>query len=145
MWLTGIFSLLVIATIVLLYKEFLVLSFDPMLAATLRLPAVWLNYLLLILIAVAIVVSLQTVGVALMVAMLITPPATAALLTRRLPSMMALAATIGAISSVIGLYLSFYFSIASGAAIVLVCTAFFVLAMLFAPRKGWLARRLQTA
>ena len=145
LWLTGIFSLLVIATIILLYKEFLVLSFDPMLAATLRLPATWLNYLLLILIAVAIVVSLQTVGVALMVAMLITPPATAALLTRRLPSMMALAATIGAISSVIGLYLSFYFSIASGAAIVLVCTAFFVLAMLFAPQKGWLARRLQTA
>ncbi len=145
LWLTGIFSLLVIATIILLYKEFLVLSFDPMLAATLRLPATWLNYLLLILIAVAIVVSLQTVGVALMVAMLITPPATAALLTRRLPSMMALAATIGAVSSVIGLYLSFYFSIASGAAIVLVCTAFFVLAMLFAPQKGWLARRLQTA
>ena len=142
LWLTGIFSLLVIFTILLFYKEFLVLSFDPMLAATLRLPAVWLNYLLLILIAVAIVVSLQTVGVALMVAMLITPPATAAMLTRRLPTMMATAATIGAFSSVIGLYLSFYFSIASGAAIVLVCTTVFVLVMLFAPQKGWVSRRL---
>ncbi len=145
LWLTGIFSLLVIFTILLFYKEFLVLSFDPMLAATLRLPATWLNYLLLILIAVAIVVSLQTVGVALMVAMLITPPATAAMLTRRLPTMMALAATIGAFSSVIGLYLSFYFSIASGAAIVLVCTTVFVLVLLFAPQKGWVARRMHTA
>ncbi len=142
LWLTGIFSLLVIFTILLFYKEFLVLSFDPMLAATLRLPATWLNYLLLILIAVAIVVSLQTVGVALMVAMLITPPATAAMLTRRLPTMMAMAAAIGAFSSVIGLYLSFYFSIASGAAIVLVCTTFFVLTMLFAPQKGWVVRRM---
>jgi len=88
LWLTGIFGALVLVIIVLFYKEFLVLSFDPMLAATLRLPANRLNYLLLILIAIAIVVSLQTVGVTLMVAMLITPPAAANLLTRRLPTMM---------------------------------------------------------
>ena len=73
---------------------------------------------MLILIAVTIVVSLQTVGVALMVAMLVTPAATAYLLTKRLPVMMALAATIASVSGVIGLYLSYYLSIASGAAIV---------------------------
>ena len=71
--------------------------------------------------------SIQTVGVALMLAMLITPPASAFLLTKRLPVMMALSALIGALSSVIGLYLSYYVGIASGAAIVLVCTAFFLL------------------
>jgi ABC-type Mn2+/Zn2+ transport system permease subunit len=130
----------VLLTIVALYKEFMVLSFDPILAATLRIPARLLYYLLLILIAVAIVISLQTVGVALMMAMLVTPAATAHLLTRRLPKMMVLAALIGAFSGIVGLYLSFYVSVASGAAIVLVCTALFLLAFLFAPRRGWLWR-----
>ena len=133
-------------TILALYKEFLVLSFDPILAVTLRLPSTLLHYLLLVLIALTIVVSLQTVGVALMVAMLVTPAATAYLLTRRLPVMMALAAFIGALSGVVGLYLSYYVSVASGAAIVLVCTAFFLLALLLSPRRGlvwaW-ARRLR--
>lgn len=125
LWLTGIFGGLILLAILAFYKEFLVLSFDPILAATLRIPAKLLDYLLMILIAVAIVVSLQTVGVALMVAMLVTPAATAYLLTRRLPVMMVLAAVIASASGVIGLYLSYYLSIASGAAIVLTCTAIF--------------------
>ncbi|MFQ6102553.1 MAG: metal ABC transporter permease [Anaerolineae bacterium] len=136
LWLTGIFGGLVLLTILALYKEFLVLSFDPVLAATLRLPATLLHYLLLVLIAVAIVVSLQTVGVALMVAMLVTPAATAYLLTRRLLPMMVLAASIGALAGIVGLYLSYYVSVASGAAIVLVCTTLFLLALLFSPGRG---------
>jgi ABC-type Mn2+/Zn2+ transport system permease subunit len=136
LWLTAVFSGLVVLTIFAFYKEFMVLSFDPVLAATMRLPAGLLHYLLLVLIAVAIVVSLQTVGIALMVAMLVTPAATAYLLTRRLPTMMLTGAAIGALSAIIGLYLSFYVNIASGAAIVLVCTTFFILAFLFAPSKG---------
>jgi manganese/iron transport system permease protein len=124
--LTAIFSGLVLLIVLAFYKEFLVLSFDPVLAATLRLPVRLFDNLLLVLIAVTIVVSLQTVGVALMVAMLVTPAAAAYLLTRRLPVMMALAALIAALSGVIGLYLSYYLSIASGAAIVLTCTAFFM-------------------
>lgn len=123
-----IFGAAIVLTMLLLYKEFLVLSFDPLLAATLRLPAQLLDYLLLVLIALSIVVSLQTVGVALMVAMLVTPAATAYLLTRRLPYMIALAAAIASFSGVIGLYLSYYLSLASGAAIVLTCTAIFALA-----------------
>ena len=123
--LTVVFGGFVLLVILGFYKEFLVLSFDPVLAATLRLPARLLEYLLFVLIAVSIVVSLQTVGVALMLAMLVTPAATAYLMTRRLPFMMVIAATIAAFSGVIGLYLSYYFSIASGAAIVLACTAFF--------------------
>ncbi len=79
----------------------------------------------MVLIAIAIVVSLQTVGVALMVAMLVTPAAAASLLTRRLPLMMVVAALIASLSGIVGLYLSYYLNIASGAAIVLTCTAIF--------------------
>lgn len=109
-----------------LYKEFQLLSFDPILAATLRLPTQALETLLFILIAATIVVSLQSVGVALVVALLITPAATAYLLTKRLSSMMLVASLIAALSGVIGLYLSYFLGIASGAAIVLTCTAVFV-------------------
>ncbi len=139
--LTAGFGGLVILTIVALYKEFLVISFDPVLAATLRIPSSLLHYLLLALIAITIVVSLQTVGIALMVAMLVTPAATAYLLTQRLPVMMGLAALLGAAAGVAGLYLSYYAGIASGAAIVLVSSAFFVLAVLFAPGRGVLTGR----
>lgn len=118
----------VILTIVALYKEFLILSFDPTLARTLHLPDGALRMLLLVLLAVTVVASLQTVGVALMVAMLVTPAATAQLLARRLHHMMMLAAVIGALSGVVGLYLSFYLNIASGPAIVLITTALFVAA-----------------
>jgi manganese/iron transport system permease protein len=128
--LISIFGAVILLIIFFFYKEFLVLSFDPLLAATLRLPARSLEYLLLILIALTIVVSLQTVGVALMVAMLVTPAATAYLLTKRLPIMMALAALIASLSGIIGLYLSFYFSFSSGAAIVLTATALFLLVWL---------------
>lgn len=127
---------LVLLTIILLYKELLVLAFDPTLAVVLRLPAKFLRYLLLVLIAVTIVVSLQTVGVALMLAMLVTPAAAAQLLTRRLPTMMVTAATIGAFSNVTGLYLSYYINVASGPAMVLVATAIFGLVFLFAPQRG---------
>jgi len=123
--LTAAFGATILLIVFFLYKELVVLSFDPVLAATLRLPTRLLDYLLMVLIAIAIVVSLQTVGVALMVAMLVTPAATASLLSRRLPVMMALAALFAALSGVIGLYLSYYLNVASGAAIVLTCTAFF--------------------
>ena len=143
LWLTAGLGLVVLVAVFLLYKELLVVSFDPILAATLRLPLDALNYLLLVLIALTVVVSLQAVGVALMVAMLVTPAATAYLLTRRLWQMMIIGAAIGAASAVAGLYLSFYVNVASGAAVVLVATAFFVLAFLFAPARGvvWARRR----
>src|SRR5690606_19362482 len=92
LWLILLFGGIVLLLIFAFYKEFTTLSFDPILAATLRLPVDLLNNLLLVLIAVTVAVSLQTVGVALMVAMLVTPAATAYLLTNRLPRMMLLAA-----------------------------------------------------
>lgn len=126
LWLILIFGGIVLFVIFAFYKEFTTISFDPILAATLRLPVDLLNNLLLVLIAVTVAVSLQTVGVALMVAMLVTPAATAYLLTNRLPKMMLLAAIFASLSGMIGLYLSYYLSIASGAAIVLTATFFFV-------------------
>jgi ABC-type Mn2+/Zn2+ transport system permease subunit len=134
--LTSVFGGVVLLTIFLFYKEFLVLSFDPVLAATLRLPSGLLNNILLILMALTVSVAMQTVGVALMVAMLVTPAATASLLTRRLWHGMLVSAAIGAFSAVTGLYLSYYFNIVSGSAIVLTATAIFLLVFLFQPRRG---------
>jgi ABC-type Mn2+/Zn2+ transport system permease subunit len=120
-----VFTVAVLAVITLFYKEFMIISFDPTLARTLRLPAEVLRLLLLVLIAVTIVVSLQTVGIALMVALLVTPAATANLMSKRLLPMMLFAAVIGAASSVIGFYLSYHADIATGPAIVLTATAIF--------------------
>ena len=134
--LTSVFGGVVLLTIFLFYKEFLVLSFDPVLAATLRLPSGLLNNILLVLMALTVSIAMQTVGVALMVAMLVTPAATASLLTRRLWQGMLVSAVIGAFSAVTGLYLSYYFNIVSGSAIVLTATAIFLLVFLFQPRRG---------
>ena len=136
LWVTLVLGGIVLLVIFLFYKEFLVITFDPVLATALRLPTVFLRYLLFVLIAVAIVVALQVVGIALMLAILVTPAAAASLLTRRLPSMMVVAAIIGASSGVIGLYASFYLNIASGPAVVLVATVIFIIVFLLAPGRG---------
>jgi manganese/iron transport system permease protein len=141
---TAVLAVIVLGFNVVFYREFLVMSFDPILAATLRMQAERFRILMLILLALTIVVSLQTVGVGLVAAMLVTPGAAAYLLTRRLSSMMIVAGVIGAVSSVIGLYLSFYLSVASGAAVVLTATVIFMVAYLFAPARGVLPRRWHT-
>ena len=132
-----------LVAIFLFYKELLVISFDPVLAATLRLPTELLRNFLLVLLALTVVVSLKTVGVGLVAAMLVTPGATAYLLTRRLPAMMAVAAAIGAFSGITGMYLSFYANIASGAALVLTASTIFLLVFFLAPRRGALWQILQ--
>lgn len=136
LWLMAGLGTLVLLTVFVLYKEFLVISFDPVLATTLRLPVSLLQNILLVLLAVVIVISIQAVGVALVLAMLVTPASTAYLFTRRLPSMMLLSAGIGSLSAALGLYLSFYINVASGPAIVLVETAIFILAFVLAPHRG---------
>lgn len=136
LWLTGILGGLVLIIIFVCYKPFLVVSFDPVLAKTLRLPVEFFRTLLLVLLALTIVVSMQTVGVGLVAAMLVTPGATAYLVSRRLPAMMLISAIIGVFSGVLGLYASFYLNIASGAAIVLAATIIFIVVYLFSPRSG---------
>ena len=132
---------MVLATVVLLFKEFQLVTFDPVLAHMLGKRPGMYRTLLLLLLAVTIVVSLRTVGVGLVVALLVTPAATAYLLTRRLLPMMLVSAVLGVASSVIGLYVSYYLDVSSGAAVVLVATAVFLVTYVFAPRRGLVARR----
>ncbi|MEI6385283.1 MAG: metal ABC transporter permease [Spirochaetota bacterium] len=139
--LTAVVGLLVLVTLALFYKPFLLLSFDPVLAATFRLRVGMLRNLMLVLLALTVVVSLQTVGVGLAAAMLVTPAATAFLLARRLVPMMLLAALFGALSAIIGLYASWWLDVVSGSAIVVTATIFFLLAFALSPRRGLLSRR----
>jgi manganese/iron transport system permease protein len=126
-------SLLVLILLVvvrILWKELLFATFDPLGAGAAGLPVRRLDDLLLILIAVTIVISLQAVGIVLVVAMITTPAATAQMLVQRFGTMISTAALIGVVSAVAGLYLSYAFDLASGAAIVLVETALFLLVLL---------------
>lgn len=141
LWLIAVLGGVVLGIIFLFYKEFLVISFDSTLAVTLRLPTTFLRYLLLTLIAVTVVVALQVVGIALVVAMLVTPAASASLLTRRLLPMMIVAAVFGTVAAVAGLYTSFYLNIASGPAVVLLATLLFAITFLFAPERGVIWRK----
>lgn len=141
LWLSAISGVLVLLAVVVFYKELLVTSFDPTLAQTLKLSVRGFYYFLLILIAVTVVVSIQSVGTSLVLAMLLAPPSTALLLTRRLPLVMAIGALIGALSSIIGLYISYYFNLASGAAIVMVTITVFFAVFFFAPPRGYVWRQ----
>jgi ABC-type Mn2+/Zn2+ transport system permease subunit len=142
LWLIVGLGLLVLVVLAALYKEFVLISFDSVQATTLRLPVHRLEALLLTLMALTIVVALETVGVALLVAMLVTPASTGYLLARRLPGMIAIGAAVGALSGAVGIYASYHLSrqagisIASGAAIVLVSTLLFGAAALWARGPG---------
>jgi manganese/iron transport system permease protein len=126
----SVLVLLLLAVVRILWKELLFSTFDPLGAGAAGLPVRRLDDLLLILIAVTIVVSLQAVGIVLVVAMITTPAATAQMLVQRFGKMISLAAIIGVISAIIGLYLSYAFDLASGASIVLVETSLFLLVLL---------------
>jgi manganese/iron transport system permease protein len=131
----------VLALVAVLWKELLYATFDPLGAAASGLKVAWLETLFLAIVAVTIVISLQAVGIILVVAMLVTPAATAQLLAVRFGRMMALAVAVGIGAAVAGLYLSFWLDAASGATIVLVETAAFLVALVLGPRTGLLSRR----
>lgn len=137
----ALLSAVVLGLVAVFWKELLYATFDPLGAGASGLPVERLESLFLVLVALTIVVSLQAVGIILVVAMLVTPAATAQLLTLRFARMMGLAAVVGIGSSVAGLYLSYWLNVASGATIVLVQTALFLGALAFGPRTGLLARR----
>lgn len=118
----------VLVALFLFHKELELTSFDSIHAEVIGLSASRLRYLLLILLAFTVVSSIQIVGVIMTTALLITPAATASLLTNRLWRMMGIASVVAVVSGIVGLYASFYANVSSGAAIVLACTGFFVLA-----------------
>ena len=138
--LMAVVGAIVIALVAAFYKELLFTAYDPIVAAATGVPTRLMEYGLLALIALSTVVALQAVGIVLVIAMLVTPSATASLLVRRLHYVMFLGVAVATASAVIGLYVSYYAEVASGASIVLVATGFFVAALLFAPRRGVVTR-----
>lgn len=144
MWMTLIIGAIVLLVVVLFYKELLITSFDPTMAAAYGLPTKLIHYGIMALLTMVTIASLQTVGVVLVVALLITPASTAYLLTNRLWVMILLAAFFGAISSVIGLYFSFVYNLSSGAVIVLAATVIFFITFIFAPKQGVLWRFIRS-
>ncbi len=143
MWITLVIGIIILAAVYAFYKELLVSSFDPTMSAAYGLPNRLIHYFLMTLLTMVTVASLQTVGVILVVAMLITPAATAYLLTNRLSVMIFMSAAFGAISAIFGLFLSLIYNVASGAAIVLVSTFLFALAFIFSPKQGVLFRTIR--
>jgi len=123
------------------YKELLFTSYDATMSAASGIPVRLMQYLLPVLVGVTTVASLKAVGIVLVLALLVTPSATAMLLARRMPSIMAYSVAVGLLATVLGLYLSFYADLPSGPSIVLVATGLFLLALLFSPIKGVLWRR----
>ena len=140
-WTTAVVAAVILVLVVLFYKELLFVTYDPSMAAAAGLPVAAVQYGLLALIGVTTVIGLQTVGIVLVVALIVTPAATAQLLTRRLPAMMAVGAAVGVLSSLAGLYVAYYADVSASAAIVLTATAFFFLAFLLAPGRGLLWQR----
>ena len=137
-WRTVIITGFILLLTKLFYKELEFYTFDPLGAKACGLPVNWLYFGLICAIALTIVASMQTVGVLLVMSMLVGPAIAAYLLVKELSQMMILGAIIGAASSVTGMYCSYYFDLPSGAAIVMVIFAFFLLAFLFSPSQGLL-------
>src|SRR4028119_350935 len=137
---TALIVALVLLVVVFFYKELLFYTFDPLGAQATGLPVNLLNFGLMVLIALTIVASLKAVGVVLVLSLLITPASTAYLLVKRLHQLMILGAGIGIASSISGMYLSYFFNLPSGPAIVLVVSGLFVIALLFSPSHGILTQ-----
>lgn len=137
MWLTIIIGAIVILTVVIFYKELLVTSFDETMAAAYGLKTRMIHYGIMVLLTLVTVASLQTVGVILVVSMLITPASSAYLLTNRMSTMIWLSSLFGAISAVVGLYVSFEYNLPSGPVIALVTTVIFVFVFAFSPKHGF--------
>ncbi|MDT0303763.1 metal ABC transporter permease [Streptomonospora wellingtoniae] len=134
---------LTLAVVLAKHRDLTLYAFDPVHAHAIGLSPRRLEALLLALLSVTVVVALQAVGIILVVAMVVIPGATAYLLTDRFERMLAIAAAVSATASVLGTYASFHADIATGGAIVVAQACGFVLAYLFAPRHGVLARRLR--
>ena len=126
----------VLLVIAAFYKELLFTAYDATMSAASGIPVRFIQYLLPLLVGVTTVASLKAVGIVLVLALLVTPAATAALVARRLPGIMAFSVLTGLISTVAGLYLSFHADLPTGPSIVVVASGLFLVAMIFSPSKG---------
>ena len=142
--LISILALVVLAVLFVFHKELELTSFDPTHARAIGLSADTVRYGLLVLLSLTVVAGIQAVGVVLISALLITPAAAASLLTESLPRMMAISASIAVVSGITGLYASYYFDVASGAAIVIACTACFVAASILRGSRRMIGKAPKT-
>lgn len=142
LYMSGAIGVVVLLFILLFYKQLLLTSFDPTMAMAIGMPTGLIHYLLMGVLSMTIVASLQAVGIILVVAMLITPGATAYLITDRMNKMLMLSAFFGALSALLGLYISYWLNYSSGSAMVLVATAIFLGVLIFSPRRGILIREI---
>ncbi|MEO0012742.1 MAG: hypothetical protein RLZZ535_1131 [Cyanobacteriota bacterium] len=137
-WRTVIITVIILVLTKLFYKELEFYTFDPLGAKACGLPVNLLYLGLICAITLTIVASMQTVGVLLVMSLLVGPAITAYLLVKELSQMMLLGSIIGMVSTVTGMYSSYYFDLPSGAAIVMVIFLFFFLTLLFSPSQGLL-------
>ncbi len=143
LWASAITSALVLSVILLFYRHLQLTSFDPVMAASIGIPVMLVDYLLTTCVSLVVVSAVSMVGVILVVGLLITPAATAYLLSDRLDRMMLLSGLFGITSVVGGLYLCVWLDSAGGGAIMLFCTLQFLVVLVAAPRYGMLARWLR--
>jgi len=141
-WLTLGLSAAAAIVLLIFHRRFVLRAFDPGLAEAMGLNGLLLDLLLLLLLAATVVVSLRAIGNILVVAFLITPAATARLLTVRVPRMLLFSAGIGAFSGLAGLIIAYHLNVSSGSLIVCLSTLLFLAVLIFEPRRGALARRL---
>ncbi|OJG76941.1 membrane protein in fimA 5region [Enterococcus pallens] len=141
-WITIGVAVIVLAVIVLFFKELLITSFDPLMAKALGMKVNFYHYLLMILLTLVAVTAMQSVGTILIVAMLITPAATAYLYSNSLKTMMVISASLGALSSLLGLFIGYTFNIAVGSCIVLTATSFFIISFFVSPKQNFLRKRV---
>ena len=139
-WEIGFVTLAVLIAVKVSYKELLFFTFDPLGAEAIGLPVTALNVGLMAAITLTIVTSIKAVGFILVIALMVTPAAAAYLLTKELHWMMGVGAGLGVLSSLTGMYVSYYFDTPSGPAITLTLFACFLLALLFSPSQGILTR-----
>ena len=139
-WKTLTISVVILLLVKLFYKELLFYTFDPLGAQSVGLPVTLIHLGLTAAITLTIIASMQAVGIVLVVSLLIGPGVTAYLLVKKLHHMMIFGAVIGIFSSISGMYFSYYLNVPSGAAIVLVISGLFMLALLFSPSQGILTQ-----
>jgi ABC-type Mn2+/Zn2+ transport system permease subunit/Mn-dependent DtxR family transcriptional regulator len=141
-WLTLAISLYTVLSIVLLYRYLFITTFQPTIAQTMGISVKMIHYFLMLLLSFAVVSALRTVGVILVVAMLITPAATALLLSNKLRNVLVISSIIGLLSAVTGLIAAIILETTPGPAMCIMATLFYALAVVFAPQKGILAKRI---
>ncbi len=140
LWVSAFVAALVLTVLILFFRHFQIATFDPIMAASIGLPVLFIDYVLTICVSLVVVSAVSMVGVILVVGLLITPAASAYLLCDRLDKMMWLAALFGVTSVIGGLYLCVWLDSAGGGAIMLFCTLQFLVVLAVAPKYGLLAR-----